>query len=60
MEYFWIQQGKILLMSHSNKILFGDFVAMDEWVRMQLNNNRKTKFGRDTTGHNSNYWKRNV
>jgi hypothetical protein len=44
LEYFWKWQGKIFLMSHSNIIPFGDFVVMAEWVRLQLNNNRKIKF----------------
>jgi len=43
-------------MSYSNKTLFGDFVAIAERVRMQLNKKTgKLSLGRDTNGHNLNY-----
>jgi hypothetical protein len=35
--------GKKFLMSPNNKILFGDFVAMAEWVRMQLNKKQENQ-----------------
>jgi hypothetical protein len=48
-------------MSHSNKILFGDSVAMTEWVRMQFSKKTgKLSSGRDINGHNLNYRKCNV